>query len=89
MESSSWSKGRKSHLPSAKKKDYCDHIALVSNETDGAIALKNQFTRYCILDAEHKPVFYPALEGFGEDHLYLSDASERRDDRESNNNLEK
>lgn len=87
MEAINWSKGRKSYLPSAQNTDFCDHIALVFNKKDGEIAVKNHFTRYCILDADHKPIFYPALEGFGEDHLYLPDTPERKVDCESSNNL--
>ncbi len=67
MDASAWSRIQKKFFSSPDEiEDLCDHIALVSNDKDAEIAMKAGFTRCCQLDANHKPIFNPALEGFGE-----------------------
>jgi len=57
-----WYRTKSLFLPGNVKDEYCNHIALVFNDKDAKIAMDYGFDRYCRLDENRYPVFYPALQ---------------------------
>ncbi len=57
-----WYRTKGLFLPVNTKDEYCNHIALVFNDKDAETAMDYGFDRYCRLDTDKYPVFYPTLQ---------------------------